>query len=297
MLDYKIRLHSMLLILATTCLPVTAMEDGMSKTKSMDMNKLSKELVNPMGMNWNLVNNITVMHKEGDISDETGTAVQWLLQPVMPVLLNEETGLTLMNRPGLPGMLRQPVGEMDGTGQSTGIDHIDGIGDLTIQTSLGKMPSASFGMYMWGVGIDLKFPTASDDNTGSGKYSAGPAGMLVGFTKNYTFGAVASHVWSYAGDDKRADVNESQLQLLYYKQLGGGWQIGDNPKWTVDWDARSGDKYDMPIGLGLFKTTMVAGSAWRFGVTPRYYIKNHDSWGNIWAVNFTITPVIHNPFR
>jgi hypothetical protein len=49
--------------------------------------------------------------------------------------------------------------------------------------------------------------------------------------------------------------------------------------------------------MGIYKTTFIAGTAWRFGITPRYYVKNHDSWGNQWEVAFTITPVLKNPFK
>jgi hypothetical protein len=166
-----------------------------------------------------------------------------------------------------------------------------------IQSAIGSMPRIGFGMYMWGLGVALMFPTASDDDIGSGKYSAGPSGMLVGFTKNYTFGAVASHLMSYAGDDNRENVNETQFQPLYYKQLGNGWQIGDNPTWTIKWDNKSREKYDIPIGLGIFKTTFIGGIGWRFGITHRYYLKSYDSWGNNWGISFTITPVIKNPFK
>ncbi len=142
----------------------------------------------------------------------------------------------------------------------------------------------------------LMFPTASNSSLGSGKYSAGPSGMLLGFTDNYTFGVVANHVWSYAGDNSRADVNQTQIQPLYYMQLGGGWQIGDNPTSSIRWDMSNREKYNIPLGLGVFKTTKIGSTAWRFGLTPRYFVKGNENWGNNWEVSFTITPVLKNPF-
>jgi hypothetical protein len=159
------------------------------------------------------------------------------------------------------------------------------------------MPKAKFGMYMWGVGTALMFPTANQDDLGSGHYSIGPAGMLVGFTKKYTFGVVANQVWSYAGNESRQSVNQTQIQPLYYMQLGNGWQLGDNPTWTFKWEEGSKERYDMPIGLGLFKTTFIGKMPWRFGVTGRYYLKSNENWGEDWAVSFTITPVLKNPFK
>ena len=101
---------------------------------------------------------------------------------------------------------------------------------------------------------------------------------------------------SYAGDEDRDDVDKTQFQIFYYKQLGNGWQIGDNPTWNINSNADSGEKYDIPIGLGIFKTTYLFGTPWRFGITPRYNLKSFDSWGNDWGISFTVTPVVKNPF-
>ncbi|MBL4796520.1 MAG: hypothetical protein JKY50_03805 [Oleispira sp.] len=106
-----------------------------------------------------------------------------------------------------------------------------------------------------------------------------------------------AHEWSFAGDSNRDDVNQSVLQPLYYKQLGEGWQIGANPQWSANWSQSGGNKYNIPIGLGLFKTLKISGSPWRFGVTPRYYLKSSEAWGSEWGVNFTITKVISSPIR
>jgi hypothetical protein len=296
----ELGLTSLIVLIMVFGSPVQAVAEGMQGMQGMqgttkDANQLSKEMVNPIGPHWLLNTYLNVIEKEGDITDKTRTSTEWMIQPVMPIPL-KKIGLTLMNRPSLPIFLNDPVPQKNAMGDFSGFDDLSGIGDLTIQSSLGNMQPTSFGMYMWGAGADLIFPTASEDELGSEKYSAGPVVMLVGFTENYTFGGVVSHVWSYAGESSRKDVNQTQLQFIYFKQLGNGWQIGDNPTWMIKSNTDSDEKYDIPIGLGIFKTTSFGGKAWRFGITPRYYLKSHDSWGNDWGVSFTITPVIKNPF-
>lgn len=288
-------LLALITLIAATGLPAR----GVAAMDSKDANSLSKELVNPIGPNWLLNTYLNVTEKDGDIAHGSRTATQWVLQPVMPVPLDDKKmGLTLMNRPTLPIILKDPVPQTNAMGEFSKFHNASGIGDLSIQSAIGSMPRTDFGMYMWGIGVNLLFPTASDNDVGSEKYSAGPSGMLVGFTENYTFGAVVNHIWSYAGDDSRKNVNQSQFQPLYYMQLGNGWQIGDNPTWTIKWDAdSSGERYDIPIGLGLFKTTFIGSMGWKFGVTPRYYLKSYDGWGNDWGISFTITPVLKNPFK
>lgn len=262
-----------------------------------DVNQLSKELVNPIGPNWLINTYLNVNKMNGNVTSKSRQSTEWILQPVMPIPLSDKKmGMTMMNRFTLPLIFDKPLPQMGKNGFS-GFENKSGNGDLTTQTAIGSMPMSSFGMYMWGIGVDLIFPIASSDDLGSGKYSAGPAGMLVGYTKNYTFGSVVSHAWSYAGESNRKNVNQSKIQLLYYKQLGNGWQIGDNPTWNVEWNADSGEKYDIPIGMGIFKTTYISGVGWRFGITPRYYVKSNKMWGNDWGISFTITPVIKNPFK
>jgi hypothetical protein len=291
---------SLIVLIAVFCLPISAGAEGMqgaagTQGATADANELSKEMVNPIGPHWLINTFLNVIEKEGNAASESRTSVEWLIQPVMPIPLND-TGLKLMNRPALPIFLTDPVPTDKRDGDSSGLDDLSGIGDLTIQSSLGKMHPTDFGMFMWGVGADLIFPTASKDELGSEKYSAGPVVMLVGFTPDYTFGTVLSHVWSYAGEDSRADVNRTQVQFMYFKQLGSGWQIGDNPTWTMKSEVDHDEKYDIPIGCGIFKTILISGSPWRLGLTPRYYLESYDSWGNDWGVSFTITPVVKNPF-
>ncbi|MFV2054821.1 MAG: hypothetical protein ACC707_00075 [Thiohalomonadales bacterium] len=298
-----IRIACRLLLMAVVGLPLQAiaemqMDMGAKDGSTKDVDELSKELVNPIGSNWVINSYVNVNRKSGTVSTDSRTVTELLFQPVMPIPLDDKPmGLTLMNRPTLPILANNPVPQTNALGEFSGYDNVTGVGDLMLMSAIGSMPKASFGMYMWGIGLSLMFPTATSDEIGSGKYSAGPSGMLVGYTENLTFGTVVSHVWSYAGDNDRMDVNMSQFQPIYIMQLDNGWQIGDNPTWTTRWDASSGDKYDVPIGLGIFKTMYIGKRAWRFGVTPRYYVKSYESWGNDWTVSFTITPVLTNPFK
>ncbi|MBL4796519.1 MAG: hypothetical protein JKY50_03800 [Oleispira sp.] len=140
-----------------------------------EMDALSKELINPIGMKWKLNNFIEIDRISGNANEDDAISTVWNMQPVMPVMLGE-TGYTLMNRPSLPIYLNKPIPK------NAEINDISGIGDLTLQSSIGKMPKVSWGSYMWGAGVGLTLPIASRDELGTGKYSAGPSGMLVGFT-------------------------------------------------------------------------------------------------------------------
>lgn len=68
--------------------------------------------------------------------------------------------------------------------------HKTGFGDIQLLSLLG--PSHSRGL-IWGAGGTFKFPTASDDLLGSGKYQAGPAAMLFYIEKPWVAGALVQH--------------------------------------------------------------------------------------------------------
>jgi len=287
---------SIAMAIFSMALHVFAQDDMKSMGGMSKMDKLSQEMVNPLGPNWLINTYANVIRQNGDITDDSRTATNWLLQPVMPIPINKKTGLILMNRPAIMVFFDKPTPTRNVMGQFSGINSYSGVGDLTLQTALGKMTPNKAGKLMWGAGTVLVFPTASSDELGAEKYSAGPVVMAVELTSKYTYGAMLNHFWSYAGDDEREDISQTQFQLIYYKQLGNGWQIGDNPTWSMEHKAPSDEKYNLPIGLGIFKTATFMGSPWRFGITPRYFIKSNERWGNDWGVNFTITPVIKNPF-
>jgi hypothetical protein len=265
-----------------------------SQESKTNLDSISREFVNPISSFWTVNDYFEVNQKAGNITNESRTSVNWMIQPVMPIPLNK-SGLKLMNRPELSIMLYNPIPTTDTNSITTFNNHV-GLGDFLLISSLGKMGKTKWGMFMWGAGLTFIFPTASNKELGSGKYSLGPSGMLVGFSKISTFGIVVTQGWSYAGDPNRKKVNQMSFQLIYFFQIKNGWQVGDNPTWTFNWNGKSGDKYNIPIGFGIYKSTTIGKSLFRFGITPRYYLKTMESWGNVWGINFVISPMLKNPF-
>jgi hypothetical protein len=139
------------------------------------------------------------------------------------------------------------------------------------------------------------FPTGSSEFT-TDQYSAGPAAVASFIGRKYIFGALGQHWWSYADTDSDADdVNQSNIQVFYFLNFPGGWQVGGAPQIEIDWEADSGDKWAVPIGLGVQKTQILFGKMpVKFGVEAQYYAVNRDTYGNEWRIQFTIAPIIPN---
>ena len=94
-----------------------------------------------------------------------------------------------------------------------------GLGD--IQLSLFLSPAKS-GALIWGIGPIFEFPTATDDALGSDKWSAGPSAAALTIQGPWVLGALVNPLWSFAGDDDRADVNQTLIQPIVNYNLPGG---------------------------------------------------------------------------
>jgi len=97
-----------------------------------------------------------------------------------------------------------------------------GLGDINYSVYLSP---AAPGKLIWGVGPSFMLDTATDDQLGSGKWSAGPTAVLLTQPKPWTLGILGRQLWSYAGDDSRADVNQLLHEPFVNYNLSNGWYL------------------------------------------------------------------------
>lgn len=86
-------------------------------------------------------------------------------------------------------------------------------------------------------GAELVAPTASQDTLGRGMWQANPVfGAVYAFSQTTFAFAGYKHLFSFAGESDRADINESQPRLLLaYTAPQGWWMLGD-AKYTKSWE-------------------------------------------------------------
>jgi hypothetical protein len=133
-----------------------------------------------------------------------------------------------------------------------GIESVFGLGDISF--SLFWSPAKPVKGITWGVGPAFILPTASNPEVlGSEKWSVGPTAVIFYGVKNWTVGAVASNVWSVAGNDDRQDVNFFSAQPFVNYNFGKGLALGTAPIITCDWKRESGDECTIPVGLQISK--------------------------------------------
>jgi len=96
------------------------------------------------------------------------------------------------------------------------------------------------------VGPVLSLNTARDEVLGTGKWGIGPSVVLLNMPGNWVVGILANNIWSVAGDDDRADVNQTLVQYFVNYNLSSGWCLCSAPINTVNWEAET-DKATIPL--------------------------------------------------
>jgi len=124
-------------------------------------------------------------------------------------------------------------------------------------------PAKSFG-----IGPQFAFPTASRDETGSGKYQMGFATVYFdGSSPHFQWGGLLTWQTDIGGDDDRASTSMAALQPFYFFQLGGGLYVRGAPTMVYNFET---DNYHMPFGLGLGKVIPAGNTVYNLFIEPQY---------------------------
>jgi hypothetical protein len=160
-----------------------------------------------------------------------------------------------------------------------------GLGD--INDSLFLNPVETSLPFIWGVGGSIAAPTATSDVLGSGKWSAGPTGVLLVQPGWGTYGALVRQIWSFAGDSDRGDVSQLLLQPFVNFNLASGWYLVSDMGWTANWKATSGNRWTLPVGGGAGKIFNLGGQAMNARVESYYNAVRPDG-APTWTIGFTV---------
>ena len=74
--------------------------------------------------------------------------------------------------------------------------------------------------------------------------------------------------------------------------LPDAWQIGLNPTITYDHRASSGNRWDVPLGLLVAKTTRIRGLPVKFQLGVEYSVVSPDDFGQRAQIKLKLIPVI-----
>jgi hypothetical protein len=125
-------------------------------------------------------------------------------------------------------------------------------------TITGFLSPGEPGKVIWGAGPVFLFPTATDKRLGADKWGLGPSVLVLGMPGNWVVGSLFSNVWSVGGSGNE-DVNLFTWQVIANYNLSDGWYLTSTPIITSNWEAKSSDKWTVPVGGGFGKIFRIDG--------------------------------------
>jgi hypothetical protein len=163
----------------------------------------------------------------------------------------------------------------------------EGIGDITQSLFFSPREPTASG-WIWGVGPALGLKTASDDLLGTGKWSAGPTAVVLKQEHGWTYGALTNHLWSYAGDGDRTDVDATYLQPFLAFTTSKYTTFSLNTESTYDWE---GNDWSVPVNATVAQLFRIGGQPMSITFGARYWAdtpqeQGPEGWG--WRLVYTL---------
>jgi hypothetical protein len=190
------------------------------------------------------------------------------VQPVIP-FSNSDT-YNVISRTILP-----VVAHSEG---SRGADS-GGLGD-TLQSFFFSPKEPTTRGWILGAVPALLLPTATESDLGSEKWGLGPTGVALHQRGAWTFGGLANHIWSIAGDDARSDVNGTFMQPFMSYITATKTTITLNSESTYNWDDRN---WSVPINLIVNQLFRIGTHPMQIGIGPRYWVESPSGGPEEWG--------------
>jgi hypothetical protein len=255
------------LILTVFCLTAVLVEPTLWAAEEQGATELAKKLQNPVSdlISVPFQNNFNFGYGPED-------KMQYVLniQPVIPQHITAKWNW--IHRTIIP-VIDQPAP----------VDEF-GLGDIQYQ---GFLSPANPGKFIWGVGPVFQFPSATDSQLGTEKWSAGAGAVALRTDGPWVYGALVNNIWSFAGDDDRANVNQMLIQPFINYNFGRGLAVGSAPIITANWEAASGQKWTVPLGAHVSQIIPIHKVPVNFLLGAYYNIVKPDN-GPDWSIRFQI---------
>ncbi len=241
--------------------------------KPDDPADLAKKLANPVS---SLISVPFQYNQDENLGSGDGGSKSYLnIQPVVPVALNADWNLIARTIVPLIDLRDFPVVAASESG----------LGDVTASQFFSpKMPTS--GGWIWGVGPVELLPTASNKELGTGKWGLGPTFVALKQAGPLTFGALANHIWSVAGDGDRANVCSTFLQPFFAYVTKTKTTFGLNLESTYDWQAAA---WSVPVNLSVAQLLKVGPQILQITVGARYWVTSPTNGPEGWGWRAVLT--------
>lgn len=236
---------------------------GVSPATADDDAELAKQLSNPVAA---LISVPFQGNYDSGIGPlDEGDKFYVNIQPVIPITLNEEWNL--ISRTILPVVKQNDILPL--SGEQFGISD-------TLQSFFLSPAAPTPEGIVWGLGPVVLAPTGTDEYLSGEKWGAGPTGVILKQSGRWTIGALANHVWSFAGDPDRADINSTYVQPFLSYTTPDLWTFTLNTESTYNWNT---EEWSVPINLVASKLVKFGEQRVSLFAGVRYWADTPDLTG------------------
>jgi hypothetical protein len=265
----RVTLFLAIVVFSTTAWPQE--EKGGGDLRSAVQNPISSLVSLPFKFNF-------------DYGAKNGDGTILNIQPVVPVTVGD---WNLVNRAIIP--LAHVDGAIHGANNPNpelgkdAKDSASGLGDINYSLYFSPV---KYDKVIWGVGPSINLPTATDDQLGSGKWSAGITGVALTVPSWGSVGILGRQLWSFAGDSDRSHVNQTLIEPFVNYNLDNGWFLIADLILTANWQADSKNVWTVPVGGGVGRVFKVGDQAINSRLEAYYNVVTPDGAPD-WTVSFT----------
>jgi hypothetical protein len=217
---------------------VAAQGAGASPPAPIDASALAKQSQNPIS-NLISIPFQSNFYTGGDLEDRTFYNLN--IQPVFPFPVSKDWMVV--------GRMIAPFDSIPAAGETRDT----GLGDIQLEFFL---TPARPGKLIWGAGPLFSLPTATASPLETGSWAAGPAFVVVKNVGPFVFGGLVTQSWSFADSGGEPETSVLAVQPAVNFNFGKGWALSFSPTITANWDAEEGNRWTVPLGLGVTHTTV-----------------------------------------
>lgn len=253
--------------------PLLAVSSASAQEK--DANELAKQLSNPVAALISVP--FQLNYDDGYGANDSGGRWTLNVQPVVPVSISDSWNM----------ISRTIVPFIDQNFPAPG-GRETGLGDITQSLFFSpKAPTPSG--WIIGAGPALLLPTGGEGFTNH-QWGAGPTIVVLKQENGWTYGALANHIWGFAGDRRSVDVNLPEvnatfLQPFLSKIVAPGRTVSLNTESTYDW---TGSQWTVPINLSVSQVLKLGDRLLSVAGGVRAYVVSPTN-GPDWGVRLTVT--------